>query len=155
MASTWVAIQLFENMLLFFKIIYANETMRPLKHRMKQHQFLMTAAHECFLYLYCVLSPAQTHRNQFYWQNGFILFIHYLHLYLLIFWMWNHYFFNQNMIMMPLEHWKIFIRLNGSGKLNLCNLYQTWSGIMSLTCDLMETMDRLSSLTFNCIHNES
>ena len=77
-----------------------------------------------FTHLHCdatlhsifILCTAQRHRNHFYWQNVFVLFINYLHLCLLIFWLWIHCLITQNMIRVSFKQWKLFIRLNVSGK---------------------------------------
>ena len=50
------------------------------------------------------------------WKHVFMLLIHYLHLYLLRLRLWMHYLITQNMIRVFFEHWKLFIRLNVSGK---------------------------------------
>lgn len=73
----------------------------------------------CILYFYCILCPAQRHRNHLYWKRAFMLFINFLRLYLLIFWLWIHYLITQNMIRVFFEHWKICIWLNVSGKMEM------------------------------------
>ncbi len=49
-------------------------------HLFNKHLHMNNSLHSVF-----ILCPAERHRNHFYWQNAFILFIHYLRLYLLIF----------------------------------------------------------------------
>lgn len=107
---------------------------------------------QCFLSVACLtntcsstttfsLCPAWRHRKHFYCQSAFLLFIHYMPLYLLIFWAWIHYLITQNMIMGTFEHWRSFIRLTVSGKIANVQPYRTRrSGVISLTCDWMEMM---------------
>lgn len=70
----------------------------------------------------CLTSTAQRHRNHFCWQNSFILFIHFLHLYLLKFWLRIHYLYlTQNMTVVPFNDRNHLYGKMLHKKLKLCN----------------------------------
>ena len=70
------------------------------------------------LHSYCVLCCSDAY-EPFLLAKCVHIIYSLLHLYLLISWLWMHYLITQNMIRVSSEHWKSFIRLDVSQKIEL------------------------------------
>ena len=113
---------------------------------------LLLTDQQCFLFTSCYIIyyiTAQRHMNHSSWQNAFILFIHYLCLYLLIFWLFNNPEYDQSVF----KTLKLFIGLIVSVKQKSCDIsnltLRNFQPHMEMTTKVVKYKPKCSKINTN------